>query len=98
MVGPAEGDPEASTGEVYSLNVDPDYWGRGHGSMLLTAGANALREAGFAEAVLWVHTDSRRSRRFYEHNGWQADGTERTVEVLGAAAPESRYHLDLSDA
>lgn len=94
IVGPAEGDPETDTGEVYTLNVDPDFWGRGHGGALLAAGVEALGQAGFAQAVLWVHSGAERSRRFYEHNAWLPDGVERTVDLLGAVVPETRYrHL-----
>lgn len=92
-VGPAEADPIATIGEVFSLNVDPDFWGQGHGGALLTAGVETLQREGFEEAVLWVHTDSRRSRRFYELHGWHPDGVQRTVEVLGVEVPESRYRL-----
>jgi hypothetical protein len=32
-----------------------------------------------------------RARRFYEIAGWVADGSERTMEVLGVVVPEVRY-------
>jgi GNAT superfamily N-acetyltransferase len=95
--GPMEGSDGSPIGEVYSLNVDPDYWGRGHGGALLAAGAEALRQAGFAEAVLWVHRGARRSRQFYEHHGWQPDGTERTIDVMDVEVPETRYHRLLTE-
>lgn len=95
VVGGPVGD-DGAEGEVYSLNVDPDWWGRGHGRALLAAAADALTEAGFAEAVLWVHRDSKRSRRFYERAGWLPDGEERTVEVLGVEVPEVRYRRALA--
>lgn len=95
MVGPAEGGSATATGEVYSLNVEPAFWGQGHGGALLTAGVEALRLAGFGDAILWVHSQAERSRRFYAHHGWQPDGTERTVEVIGAHAPETRYRRGL---
>jgi ribosomal protein S18 acetylase RimI-like enzyme len=96
MVGPAEGDGDTVTGEVYSLNVDPDFWGQGHGGALLTTATEALRRAGFSDAILWVHSQAERSRRFYEYHGWQPDDTGRTVEVLGVRVPETRYRRQLA--
>jgi ribosomal protein S18 acetylase RimI-like enzyme len=31
LVGAASGDPASPTGEVYTINVDPDHWGSGVG-------------------------------------------------------------------
>lgn len=91
LVGPESGEDDAVRGEVFSLNVHPTAWGEGIGSTLLERGGEFLAEQGFDAAILWAHRDSTRTRRFYEHNGWQMDGSERTVEVLGAEAPEVRY-------
>jgi hypothetical protein len=41
--------------------------------------------------VLRVLPANARARRFYEIAGWVADGTERTMEVLGVVVPEVRY-------
>jgi ribosomal protein S18 acetylase RimI-like enzyme len=91
IVGPAGGEEDSAEGEVYALNVDPDAWGRGAGQALLAAGEAALRSAGFAEAMLWVHPGNERARRFYERAGWRDDGAERDEEVLGVETPEVRY-------
>lgn len=37
-------------------------WRAGFGRALLDAGTSALRQAGFGEAVLWVHPDNQRAR------------------------------------
>lgn len=96
IVGPAAGDPAADEGEVHALNVDPHAWGHGAGQALLAAGEAALREAGFAEAVLWVHPGNRRARGFYERAGWHDDGVARDEEVLGVTTPEVRYRKRLT--
>ncbi|HLU31411.1 MAG TPA: GNAT family N-acetyltransferase [Acidimicrobiia bacterium] len=93
LTGPAEVDP--TIGEVYALNVDPDVWGRGHGGALLARGVASLREAGFADAVLWVHRDNVRARRFYERHSWDPTGEEQQAEVLGIEVPEVRYRRSL---
>ncbi len=96
VVGPADGDPDSDEGEVYALNVEPDAWGGGYGHALLEAGAQALAEAGFDHAVLWVHPGNLRARNFYERAGWHADGAQRQQEVFGIEVPEVRYRRSLS--
>lgn len=93
LVGPVEGDRDTREGEVYALNVDPAFWGRGHGGALLSEGTTRLRQYGFEEAILWVHSGNRRARRFYERAGWLDDVTKRRIEVLGVEVPETRYRL-----
>lgn len=89
-------------GELYALNVHPDYWGRGVGSRLLAAAVEALRAAGVTRATLWVVAANQRARRFYEQRGWRPDGTGRTESLGRFAGPstsatvaEVRYAIDL---
>ncbi len=96
LAGPAGGDPEADVGELYAINVDPDYWGTGPGPALIDAAMNALRSSGFASAVLWVHPDNERARSFYTLRGWIDDGVGRDQEVLGVEVPETRLSFALS--
>ena len=95
LVGPADADPEATVGELYAINVDPDDWGSGLGADLIRRGVDALSEFGFAEAVLWVHPGNERACRFYAAHGWVDDDVERTQVVLGVEVPEVRYSLDM---
>lgn len=95
IVGPAGGDQDAKGGELYAINVDPEHWGLGAGRQLLAGAADALRSARFPDAVLWVHPDNARARRFYEANSWVCDGVERQQEVLGVTVPEVRYSIQL---
>ncbi len=79
-------------GEVYAINVDPDWIGRGVGQPLFSGAVAALRDLGFASAlVLWVVRENARARRFYERNGWLADGAEQQAEFGGATVVELRY-------
>ena len=86
---------DATRGEVYAINVDPDRWGHGVGRALLAAGCGHLRAVGFATAVLWVHRDNARACRFFRAAGWRADGTERRIDALGVEVPVVRYHHSL---
>lgn len=93
--GPAGGDAGVTDGEVYVVNVHPEYWGTGAGSSLLRTAQDDLATRGFSTAVLWVLAGNRRARSFYERHGWQAAGEARTVEVFGVTVDEVRYRRDL---
>jgi ribosomal protein S18 acetylase RimI-like enzyme len=86
-VGPA-GDLDG-VGELYAIYVLPDAWGSGAGSALMSAALEAL--SGYSSATLWVLEDNPRARRFYEREGWIADGGRREEEFLGVRVPEVRY-------
>lgn len=98
LAGPADGDAASNLGEIYALNVDPSAWGEGIGQALLDAALTATSQVGFDEAILWVHPDNERARRFYERSGWETDGERRLQEVLGVDVPEVRYRRSLDGA
>ena len=62
-----------NVGELHGLYVEPDCWGRGIGSALIDEVHRGLDDR-FAEAILWTLEADERTRRFYEHRGWSADG------------------------
>jgi len=80
-------------GELYSIYVLPDAWGSGAGSGLIRAAIESLRGLGFHTATLWVLEDNPRARRFYEREGWAADGGRRETEHLGVHTGEVRYRI-----
>src|SRR5205807_3562697 len=73
--GPAGHDE--SVGELYSMNIDPDWWRRGVGSVLLDEVVRGLAEAGHADAVLWTGESNIRAQVFYDRAGWTQDGAIR---------------------
>lgn len=79
-VGPSD---EESVGEIYRLFVAPERWGEGVGQALMARALEQLRASDFPEALLWVHADNRRARRFYEAGGWRLDGAEKEQESFG---------------
>ena len=96
-VGLARGDQKR--GEVYAINVDPDWIGRGVGQPLFSAAVATLTDFGFTDLVLWVVRENARARRFYERNGWLADGGQQCIEFGGATVVELRYRSpDATDA
>lgn len=82
-------------GELYAIYAVPEAWGSGAGPALMRTGLEALRDAGYAEAILWVLEDNPRARRFYEREGWTLDGTRKEDEFLGIRVPEVRYRIRL---
>jgi RimJ/RimL family protein N-acetyltransferase len=78
-------------GELYAIYVHPDEWGSSAGTTLMKAGRDWLEQR-YSTAILWVLEDNPRARRFYEREGWVADG-HRTDVVRGVAVPEVRYRL-----
>jgi len=74
--------------ELRDLYVVPEAWGSGVGLTLMDAALDHVRATGAATAFLWVGEENARARRFYEREGWTADG-ERRKSPLGPA--ELRY-------
>lgn len=95
--GPGEDDDldPATTAEILTLLVDPGSTGRGHGSRLLAATVEQLREAGFTTAVTWLFTADRAARAFFGSAGWAPDGATRTLD-MGEPVPQLRLHVDIA--
>ena len=92
--GPSrDADARAAEGELYSLNVDPDHWGRGVGRALLAASLAHLEGRAFGTLVLWVVAQNVRARRMYESEGWVVDGVSAEEEFDGAPVAIVRYRL-----
>ena len=88
-------EPDDPTGELWMLNADPSAFGTGATVALHTAALQTLVEQGHRSAALWVVDRNSRARRFYEREGWAADGVERVDEVGGSPIHELRYVRDL---
>ncbi len=85
----------AANCEIALLYTHPRTWGSGAGRALLTAGEDALREAGCREATLWTEERNERPRRFYEAAGWRAGGEAKERVWNGAPLRELRYRKAL---
>ena len=82
-------------GEIVALYVDPDRYEGGVGRLLMAEARRRLWEAGFAEALLWVLDGNDRAVRFYEGEGWSADGATRVEEPYGIVSNVSRFRRPL---
>jgi GNAT superfamily N-acetyltransferase len=86
-LGPAtDPDLDAETAaEVLALGVRPDRTREGHGSRLVNAGVDHLRDDGFATACVWV-TEDDPLREFLRGAGWAEDGARRRLDLRGDGA------------
>jgi GNAT superfamily N-acetyltransferase len=97
---PAENDPDhdpSSTAELLDLAVDPMHAGAGHGSRLLAATVDLLREDGFGTLITWVFEGDEPLRAFLGSAGWAPDGTARDLD-MGESVRQIRLHTDISPA
>ncbi|HEY7100393.1 MAG TPA: GNAT family N-acetyltransferase [Mycobacteriales bacterium] len=95
-VGPSgEEDARPGEAEVAALLVEPRWGRRGHGSRLLAAAVDYLRQDGMTGLVAWVPDGDRASTAFYESAGWEPDGTARILEADGGSVRETRWHVAL---
>ena len=83
-------DEPQTIGELYGFYVHPDSWGTGVANELHDHAIDALRADGWVRLKLWVLADNARARRFYERQGWTADGASETLTIPGAPI-EVRY-------
>ncbi len=78
-------------GEIRSLYVLPEYWGRGEGFALFRAAEERLKEQGFSRITLWVQRDNARARAFLERQGMSLTGQTRETETAGTWIVEIQY-------
>jgi L-amino acid N-acyltransferase YncA len=98
-VGPSgEEDARPGEAEVAALLVEPRWGRRGHGSRLLAAAVDFLRQDGVTGLVAWVPDGDRASTAFYESAGWEPDGTARILEADGGSVRETRWHVALEES
>lgn len=96
------GDPDSEPdheGEVVALHVDPDHRASGHGSRLLAACVDGLRDDGCDVAYHWANDTDEQSRAFLVGAGWAPDGGYRELDLHGDAVTtigQVRLHTGLA--
>jgi RimJ/RimL family protein N-acetyltransferase len=91
-------DATPGTGEIHSIYLAPEAWGRGLGTVLLAAATDDLRSRDFAPLVLWVIEANAGARRFYDRAGWRPDGARQPIDFDGILVDEIRYRRTGKDA
>jgi len=82
-------------GEIFTIYRERDAGVPGVGHALLAHAMNDLASRGFGEAVLWVLEGNVRARRFYEREGWAADGGRKEEERIDYVRCDVRYRKRL---
>lgn len=98
-IGPSQ-DPDAgqTTGEVTALGVHPMHRHQGHGSRLVNAAVDILREAGAEHVATWCLVEHEGLRGFLTGAGLVPDGAfrDRVVSPDGDTAREVRLIATLA--
>ena len=90
-VSPAREEAQAGWGEIISLYLLPEYFGKGIGRALIGQDAAFLESQGFSKIYLWVLEENRRARDFYERNGFRPNGDSIRQRIGGKDLTELRY-------
>ena len=90
-VTPARDEKMKGWGEVVSIYVTPEHFGKGYGKKLFAHAIEVLKEKGLDQVYLWVLEDNRQARDFYARNGFWASDDKMTLTIGGKVLTEVRY-------
>lgn len=82
---------EPATGEIVALEVSPARRGDGHGSRLLAACADVLRQSSATAVRAWVVAGDETRAGFLRSAGLAPSGLVRTIDVLGTEVTEEAW-------
>lgn len=88
---PAEDERMPGWGEVHTLYVLPEFWGKGFGTALLDNLVKWLEKQGFERIYLWALDTNTRARRLYEKYGFTATSDALLCKVGNAEVTDIRY-------
>ena len=76
-------------GEVYTLYVDPTFYGQGIGRAMLSGAFAWMAHRDYASCVIWAHAKNN-ARFFYEKMGGRIVA-ERAARMMGDPIPEAAF-------
>ena len=82
-------------GQLAFINLHPDVFGTGAGSLLLHDLEDELRDSGFTRAYLMVAEGNARAMRFYAKHGWHRTEITHVFDGVSPAVPERMFTVDL---
>jgi GNAT superfamily N-acetyltransferase len=86
------GDPDEPTVDVATVLVEPRWQRRGHGSRLLAALADHVRDDGTARVIVWIPEADTTMREFLIGAGWAPNGLARALDTGAGELREVRLH------
>lgn len=94
---PARDEKMTGWGEIISIYLLPEYFGKGYGKILFNFSINELKRSGFSNIYLWTLEKNMRAKTFYEKFGFTQDGQKMTCEIGGEKLDEVRYVYQLPE-
>lgn len=100
LIAPARDEAMRGWGELVSIYVLPQYFGKGYGKKLFSYSVEQLCAEGFRNIYLWVFEENTRARVFYERNGFFASEERETINIGGKDLLEMKYvyHTECADS
>lgn len=91
--GPSrDADAHAGVGELVAINLLPMHWRHGLGSMMMARLLAVAAERRWQALTLWVLEANAPARRFYQAQGFEADGARRVdMQLTGTPLHLVRY-------
>nr|UWI51934.1 GNAT family N-acetyltransferase [Clostridioides difficile] len=78
-------------GEIVSLYLLPQYFGKGVGNEIFQSAIDDMKLAGFSNIYLWVLEENQRARKFYEKHGFYCNNDIYTVKIMDKKINDIRY-------
>lgn len=78
-------------GEIISIYMLPEYFGKGFGKMLLDNSMSHLFGMGYKKIYLWVLEENTRARKFYGKNGFKQTSDRTSINIGNKELLEVRY-------
>ena len=77
-------------GEIISIYLLPEYFGKGYGELLLKYSMDVLRKKGYKHIYLGVLKENTRARTFYEKHRFHNNDDASLIEIAGEELTEIR--------
>ena len=82
---------EKDVGEITSIYLQPEAWGKGYAKQLFDFMVKELRSMKCRKIHLWVIKENIRAQRFYEKCGFEKTGKEKQISFKGEKVTDIEY-------
>lgn len=82
-------------GEIWAVNLHPDFWRQGIGTALFAAAVSGLIGRGYRHGYLWVLEGNERAIGFYRRQGWPPDDEVKIDDQFDPPRRELRCSAEL---
>jgi ribosomal protein S18 acetylase RimI-like enzyme len=82
-------------GEIISIYLLPDYFGKGYGKKLFRHTLGLMEQEGYRCIYLWVLKGNFRAIRFYEKNGFAFNGDTMQISIMDEPLTDLKYVYEI---